>query len=89
MKINDYSIKVKNLANFLASIGAFVNDEDLVTVILNELRKDYIQFHTSIIIRKTFHDFQDLITLLIGEEMKIVSTSSNGGSQESVFYSKY
>ncbi len=28
-----------------------------------------------------------MITLLINEKMKIVGTSSNGGSQENVFYS--
>jgi len=36
---------------------------------------------------KNIFDFQDLITLLLSEEMRIVGTSSNGGSQESVFYS--
>jgi len=30
MNINDYSIKVKNLADALAFIGAPVDDEDLV-----------------------------------------------------------
>jgi hypothetical protein len=29
MNINDYSTKVKNLANVFASIGAHINDEDL------------------------------------------------------------
>jgi hypothetical protein len=32
MNISDYFIKVKNLANGLASIGAHVDDEDLVAV---------------------------------------------------------
>jgi len=41
MNINDYSTKVKNLADALASIGAPVDDEDLVAVTLNELGKDY------------------------------------------------
>ncbi len=54
---------------------------------MNGLGKDYSQFHTSIVIQETFPDFQDLITLLISEEMRIVGTSSNGGSQESAFYS--
>ncbi len=70
-----------------ASIGAHVDDEDLVPVTLNGLGKDYSQFRTSIAIRETFPDFQDLITLLISEEMRVVGTSSNGGSQESAFYS--
>jgi len=52
-----------------------------------DLEKTYNQFRTSIAIRETSLDFQDLITLLINEEVRIVGTSSNGGSQESVFYS--
>jgi hypothetical protein len=88
MNINDYSTKVKNLVDALASIGALV-DDNLVAVTLNGLGKDYSQFRTSIIVRETFLNFQDLITLLISEEMRIVSTSSNGGSQESAFYSNF
>ncbi len=80
MNINDYSIKVKNLVDALASIGSLVDDEDLMVVTLNGLGKYYSQFRTLITIRKTFLDFQDLITLLISEEMKIVGTASNGGS---------
>jgi len=87
MNISDYSTKVKNLAYALASIRAHVDDEDLVVVTLNGLGKDYSQFRTSIAVRETFFNFQDLITLLISEKMRIVGTSSNGGSQESVFYS--
>ncbi len=68
---------MKTLANALASIGAPVDDENLVAVTLNGLGKDYNQFRTSIVIRETFPDFQDLITLLISEEMRIVGTSSN------------
>jgi hypothetical protein len=50
MNINDYSTKVKNLADALATIGAHVDDEDLVAVTLNGLGKDYSQFRTSIAI---------------------------------------
>jgi hypothetical protein len=78
---------VKNLADALASIGASVDDEDLVAVTLNGLGKNYSQFCTSIAVRKTFPNFQDLIRLLISEEMRIVGTSSNGGSQKNAFYS--
>jgi hypothetical protein len=87
INISEYSTKVKNLTNVLASIGALVDDEDLMAVSLNGLRKDYSQFHTSIVVRETFPNFQDLITLLISEKMRIVSTSSNGGSQKNAFYS--
>jgi hypothetical protein len=41
MNISDYFTKVKNLANALASIGAPIDDEDLVAVTLNGLGKDY------------------------------------------------
>ncbi len=71
---------MKNLVDVLAFLGIIVNDEDLVVVTLNGLGKDYSQFRTSIVVRETFFDFQDLITLLISEEMRIVGTSSNGGS---------
>jgi hypothetical protein len=57
MNITDYSTKVKNLADVLASMEAPVDDEDLVVVTLNGLGKDYNQFHTSIAFRETFFDF--------------------------------
>jgi hypothetical protein len=79
MNINDYTTKVKNLADALASIGAPV-DDDLVAVTLNGLGKYYSEFRTSIAVRETFLNFQDLITLLISEEMRVVGTSSNGRS---------
>jgi hypothetical protein len=41
ININDYSTRVKNLADALASIGAPVDDEDLVPMTLNGLGKDY------------------------------------------------
>ncbi len=87
MNISDYSTKVKILADVLASIGTPVDDEDLVAVTLNGLGKDYNEFRTSIVVRETFPNFQNLITLLISEDMRVVGTSSNGGSQESIFYS--
>ena len=57
LNINEYSLKVKGLADSLASIGAPVDDEDLVSVTLNGLGKDYAQFRTSIGVRETFPDF--------------------------------
>ncbi len=87
MNINDYSSKVKNLANVIAYIGAPIDDENLVAVTLNGLRKNYNKFYVSIVVQKTFLNFQDLITLFTNEEMRIVRISSNGGSQENVFYS--
>ncbi len=87
MNISDYSTKVKNLVDVLETIGSPVDDEDLVAVTLNGLKKNYSQFCTSIVVRETFPNFQDLITLLISEDMRVVSTSSNGRSQKNAFYS--
>jgi hypothetical protein len=44
MNISDYSTKVKNLADALASIGAPTDDEDLVVVTLNGLGKTIASF---------------------------------------------
>jgi hypothetical protein len=41
MNISDYSTKVKNLADVFTSIGALVDDEDLVAMTLNGLGQDY------------------------------------------------
>jgi len=41
MNISDSYTKVKNLVDALASIGAPIDDEDLVTVTLNGLGKYY------------------------------------------------
>jgi hypothetical protein len=41
MNITDYSTKVENLVDALASIGAPVDDEDLVAMTLNGFGKDY------------------------------------------------
>jgi len=88
MNINDYSTKVKKLADALASIGTPVDDEDLVAVTLNGLGKNYNQFRISIAVQETFPNFQNLITLLISEEMRIVGTSSNARSRK-CFLLKY
>jgi hypothetical protein len=58
MNISDYSTKVKNLADAFASIGAHVDDEDLVAVTLNGLGKDYSQFRTLITFEKHFPIFK-------------------------------
>ncbi len=44
--MNDYSTKVKNLADVLASIGTILDDENLVAMTLSGLGKYYNQFRT-------------------------------------------
>jgi hypothetical protein len=41
MNISDYSTKVKNLTFALTSIGAPIDDEDLVAMTLNGFGKNY------------------------------------------------
>ena len=86
MSINDYHMKVKKIADALASIGSPVEDDDLVSVTLNGLGKDYAQFQTSISIREKFLDFEELIALLIFEQRNGGASSSGGTSKEIVFY---
>ena len=50
-------MKVKGLADSLGSIGAPIDDEDLVSVTLTGLRREYAQFQTSIGVRETFLNF--------------------------------
>ncbi len=50
MNINDYSTKVKNLADVLASIRAPIDDENIMVVTLNGLGKYYSQFRTSTVV---------------------------------------
>ena len=86
LSINEYAMKVKGLADSLGSIGAPVDDEDLVSVTLNGLGREYAQFRTSIGVRETFPDFQELVALLLSEEQRN-GGSAIGSSQESAFYS--
>jgi hypothetical protein len=58
MNISDYSTKVKNLVDAFASIGAPIDDEDLVAVTLNGLGKDYSKSRTSVAVRETFPIFK-------------------------------
>ena len=74
------TMKIKGLAHSLGSMGARIDDEDLVFV------REYVQFWTSIGVHETFPNFQGLIALLFSEEQR------NGGlatesSQQSTFYS--
>ena len=63
-------MNVKKLVDSLASIGAPIDDDDLVYVTLNGLDREYHQFRTSIGVRKIFLDFQELVALLISEEQR-------------------
>ena len=48
LSINEYAMKFKGLVDTLGSIGAPIDDEDLVFVTFNGLGREYAQFRTSI-----------------------------------------
>jgi hypothetical protein len=68
MSINEYSLKIKGIVESLASINVYMDDDDLVSVCLNELGKEYKPFKTSITIRENVPNFRDLVSMLIVEE---------------------
>jgi hypothetical protein len=57
MSINEYSLKIKGIVESLASINVSVDDDDLVSVCLNGLGKEYKPFKTSIIVRENVPNF--------------------------------
>jgi hypothetical protein len=54
MNINDYFTNVKNLVDVVTSIGAPINDEDLVAMTLNVLEKTIINFKFQLQFEKHF-----------------------------------
>ena len=91
MSVNDYVLKIKEVADALGSIGASVHDDDLVSTVLNGLTDDekWKPFATSVYVRENLPDFDDLVSLMIIEERNIGGSSSEKGSAEQAqaFYS--
>lgn len=83
-------LKIKEVADALGSIGAPLEDDDLVSAILNGLNDDrWKPFATSVYVREKFPDFEDLVSLMIIEEMRILGPNAGKGSNEQAqaFYS--
>ncbi len=90
MSINEYSLKIKDIVESLASINVSVDDDDLVSVCLNGLGKEYKPFKTSIIVRENVPNFRDLDSMLIVEEKTLnedCSTQNKNNVDEQAFYS--
>ncbi|MCO5611286.1 hypothetical protein L7F22_065538 [Adiantum nelumboides] len=90
LSINDYTLKIKDIVESLASIAVQVEDDDKVEVCLRGLTPAYKQFKTSIQTRKNIPCFSDLIPMLVVEEKNLGedSSSSQGrNNSEHVFYS--
>jgi hypothetical protein len=90
MSINEYSLKIKGIVESLASINVSVDDDDLVSVCLNGLGKEYKPFKTSIIVRENVPNFRDLVSMLIVEEKTLnedCSTQNKNNVKQQTFYS--
>jgi len=91
MSIYEYSLKIKGIVESLASINVFVDDDDdLVSVCLNGLGKEYKPFKTSIIVRENVPNFRDLVSMLIVEEKTLnedCSTQNKNNVEQQAFYS--
>ena len=87
--INDYTLKIKNIVDSLASIGFTVEDDDKVEACLRGLTGSYKQFKTSIQTRENSPSFDELIPLLIVEEKNLgedAGFSQSTNNFELVFY---
>ena len=90
LSVNDYVLKIKEVADALGSIGATPKDDDVVFAVLNGLNDEkWKPFSTSIYVRETFLDFEDLISLIITEEMRMQGPNAGKGfgEQAQAFYS--
>ncbi len=90
MSINKYSLKIKGIVESLASINVSMDDDDLVSVCLNGLGKEYKPFKTSITIKENVPNFQDLVSMLIVEEKTLnedCSTQNKNNVEQQAFYS--
>ena len=93
MSVNDYVLKIKEVFDALGSIGAPIDDDDLVSAVLNGLKDDdkWKHFATSVYVRENLPNFDDLISLMIIEERSIGGSTFDKGTNEQAqaFYSGY
>jgi hypothetical protein len=90
MSINEYSLKIKGIIESFTSINVSVDDDDLVSVCLNGLRKEYKPFKTSITVRENVPNFRDLVSMQIVEEKTLnedYSTQNKNNIEQQAFYS--
>ena len=76
--VNDYLLKIKEIADALGSIGAQPDDDDVVFATLNGLKDDekWKSFSTSVYVRENFPDFDELKALMIIEERNMGGPST-------------
>ncbi|KAH7387814.1 hypothetical protein KP509_16G042400 [Ceratopteris richardii] len=68
------------ITNDLASINLKVEDDDMVSVMLNGQRPQYKSLDTSILVRGTMPDFDELVALCMIKEVKLGFNASGSGN---------
>ena len=89
--VNDYLLKIKEIADALGSIGAQTDVDDLVSSALNGLKgkENWKPFAISVYDCENFRDFDELKALMITKERNIGGPCMERGSCEptQAFYS--
>ena len=82
--VNDYLLRIKEIIDALGSIGAQLDDDDVVSATLNGLKDDekWKPFSTSIYVCENFPDFDELKSLMIIEETNMGGPSTSKGPHE-------
>ncbi|MCO5601324.1 hypothetical protein L7F22_055443 [Adiantum nelumboides] len=76
LSVNDYTLKIKDLCEFLSSIGGVVDDDDKVETCLHGLGNAYKQIKTSICTRENIPHFLELASLLVVEEKSLIDNGA-------------
>ena len=90
MTVNEYVLKLRSIADALATIDAMLDDDDLVSSTLGGLhnKKAWKSFVTYVYVQKPFPDFDELVSLMIIEEINMQGESlGKSGEQAHAFYS--
>ncbi|MCO5571078.1 hypothetical protein L7F22_024810 [Adiantum nelumboides] len=72
LSVNDYTLKIKALAESLSSIGVTVDDDDKVEACLRGLGNAYKLFKTSIHTQENIPHHLELSLLLVIEEKSLI-----------------
>ena len=90
MSVNDYVLKIKDLIDALASIGSPVDNDHKVALCLNGLREDdkWKSFITSVYVRDSMPDFDQLVALMVTEEMNLQGSTPSLNQSQSVLCRK-
>ncbi|KAL3676442.1 hypothetical protein R1sor_026390 [Riccia sorocarpa] len=88
MCINNFVNQIKSLADQLASVKAAVDPTVLIRTTLQGLPNETKQFVTSIATREPLPTFEQLVSMMLGEEVRMRAASSNQQS-EKIYYAGY